>query len=62
MARLLDGVETALVVEQNATGQLYRYLRAHYDLPARTDNLNHPGPLPVSPSEILTTIEGSTVP
>ena len=62
MAGLLDGVENALVVEQNATGQLYRYLRGHYDLPARTDSLHHPGPLPVPPSEILKAIEGSMVP
>lgn len=62
LAELLEGVEGALVVEQNATGQLYRYLRAHYDLPAGTDNLNHPGPLPVSPSEILSGIKRSVVP
>lgn len=62
MAELLDGVENALVVEQNATGQLYRYLRAQYDLPVRTNSLSLPGPLPVSPSEILNAIEGSRVP
>jgi 2-oxoglutarate ferredoxin oxidoreductase subunit alpha len=62
MAALLDGVETALVVEQNTTGQLYRYLRAHYDLPVRTDSLNHPGPLPVPPNDILSAIKESMVP
>jgi 2-oxoglutarate ferredoxin oxidoreductase subunit alpha len=61
MATLLEGVESVLVVEQNATGQLYRYLRAQYDLTIQTDSLNHPGPLPVPPSEILSAIEGSMV-
>ena len=61
MATLLEGVESALVVEQNATGQLYRYLRAHYDLPIQIDSLSHPGPLPVPPSEILSAIEGRMV-
>ena len=31
MAKILEGVESALVVEQNATGQLYRYLRCLFD-------------------------------
>jgi 2-oxoglutarate ferredoxin oxidoreductase subunit alpha len=61
MARLLEGVESALIVEQNATGQLYHYLRAQYDLPPETESLNQPGPLPVPPSEILSAIEGSMV-
>jgi 2-oxoglutarate ferredoxin oxidoreductase subunit alpha len=48
----LTGVKRALVVEQTHGAQFYRYLRAHYDLPADTRVLNRPGPLPIRPSEI----------
>ena len=48
----LDGVKRILVVEQSHGGQFYRYLRAHYDLPADVRVLNRPGPLPIRPSEI----------
>jgi 2-oxoglutarate ferredoxin oxidoreductase subunit alpha len=48
----LDGVKRALVVEQSHSGQFYRYLRAHYELPAEVRQLNRPGPLPLRPSEI----------
>jgi len=57
MQALLDGVTAAIVVEQNAGGQLYRYLRAEYDLPARTRSLARPGPLPVEPRDVLNAIE-----
>ena len=53
MAEALKGVEKVLVVEQNHTGQLYRYLRAEYDLPAKVEQLNHAGPLPLRPGAIL---------
>jgi len=48
----LDGVKRILIVEQSHGGQFYRYLRAHYDLPADVRLLNRPGPLPIRPSEI----------
>jgi 2-oxoglutarate ferredoxin oxidoreductase subunit alpha len=48
----LDGVKHVLVVEQSHGGQFYRFLRAHYDLPAGVRSLNRPGPLPIRPSEI----------
>ena len=48
----LNGVKRILVVEQSHGGQFYRYLRAHYDLPADVRVLNRPGPLPIRPSEI----------
>ncbi len=48
----LDGVKRLLVVEQSHSGQFYRYLRAHYDLPAETRVLHRPGPFPIRPSEI----------
>ena len=49
----LSGVNRALVVEQTHSAQFYRYLRAHYDLPADTELFHRPGPLPIRPSEIL---------
>jgi len=52
----LDGVKHILIVEQSHGGQFYRYLRAHYDLPADARLLNRPGPLPIRPSEIARAI------
>lgn len=52
MASALAGAKRVLVVEQNHTGQLYRYLRAEYDLPGTTRSFRHPGPLPMRPDEI----------
>jgi 2-oxoglutarate ferredoxin oxidoreductase subunit alpha len=49
----LEGVDRALIVEQTHGGQFYRYLRAHYDLPAQVRLLNRPGPLPIRASEIV---------
>jgi 2-oxoglutarate ferredoxin oxidoreductase subunit alpha len=52
MRRALAGVKRLLVVEQTHSGQFYRYLRAHYDLPATTQRLNRPGPLPINAVDI----------
>ncbi|MBI2313848.1 MAG: 2-oxoacid:acceptor oxidoreductase subunit alpha [Betaproteobacteria bacterium] len=52
-ARALEGVIRALVVEQSHSGQFYRYLRAHYDLPRDVKALHRPGPLPVRPGDVL---------
>ncbi len=52
VARALAGAKRVLVVEQNHTGQLYRYLRAEYDLPGEVRSFRHPGPLPMRPDEI----------
>src|SRR5271165_96213 len=51
-ARALDGKKRALIVEQSHGAQFYRYLRAHYDLPATVRVLNRPGPLPIRSSEV----------
>jgi 2-oxoglutarate ferredoxin oxidoreductase subunit alpha len=51
-AAALDGVQRVLVVEQSHSGQFYRYLRAHYDLPGEIRVLHRPAPLPIRPSEI----------
>jgi 2-oxoglutarate ferredoxin oxidoreductase subunit alpha len=52
LAAALAGAKRVLVVEQNHTGQLYRYLRAEYDLPGKVKSFRHPGPLPLRPDEI----------
>jgi 2-oxoglutarate ferredoxin oxidoreductase subunit alpha len=52
LAAALAGVKRVLVVEQNHTGQLYRYLRAEYDLPGEVSSFRRPGPLPMRPEEI----------
>ncbi len=49
----LQGIERILIVEQSHSAQFYRYLRAFYDLPAAVSVLNHPGPLPIRPGEVL---------
>jgi 2-oxoglutarate ferredoxin oxidoreductase subunit alpha len=48
----LDGARRVLVVEQNHTAQLYKYLRAECDLPGRVASLHRPGALQFSPGEI----------
>jgi len=52
LASALAGVKRVLVVEQNHTGQLYRYLRAEYELPGEVTSFRRPGPLPMRPDEI----------
>ena len=52
-AAALEGVKRVLVVEQTHGGQFYRYLRAHYDLPADVQVFAKPGPLPIRPAEIV---------
>jgi len=48
----LTGVRRVLVIEQNQSAQLYRYLRAECDLPGRVTSLHRPGALQFSPGEI----------
>ena len=52
MAAALEGVKRILVVEQTHGGQFYKYLRAHYDLPAPVRVFHRPGPLPITAGEI----------
>ena len=56
MAAALDGVERLLVIEQNHTGQLYRFLRGWYDLPPAIDTMHRPGPNVFRPGEIAARI------
>jgi 2-oxoglutarate ferredoxin oxidoreductase subunit alpha len=52
MAAALDGVSRVMVIEQNHSGQFYRFLRAWYDLPADVQTLHRPGPSVFRPGEI----------
>jgi 2-oxoglutarate ferredoxin oxidoreductase subunit alpha len=52
MAEALRGVERLLVIEQNHGAQLYRFLRASYELPATMESLHRPGPSVFRPGEI----------
>lgn len=56
MAAALDGVSRVLVIEQNHSGQFYRFLRAWYDLPADVQPMYRPGPSVFRPGEIAQVI------
>jgi len=53
----LEGVERLMVIEQNHSGQLYRFLRAWYDLPADVEVLSRPGPSVFRPNEIAAALQ-----
>lgn len=57
LAAALEGVERVLVVEQSHGRQFHRYLRAEYDFAAPLRVLARPGPLPITPGEIVNQIE-----
>jgi 2-oxoglutarate ferredoxin oxidoreductase subunit alpha len=52
LAKALEGVRHVMVVEQNHGAQFYRYLRGHFDLPAKPASYHRPGPLPLRPGEV----------
>ncbi len=52
MADTLRGVERVMVIEQNHSGQLYRFLRAWYDLPADVQTMYRPGPAVFRPGQV----------
>jgi 2-oxoglutarate ferredoxin oxidoreductase subunit alpha len=56
MAKALRGVKRLMVIEQNHSGQLYRFLRAWYELPADVESLHRPGPSVFRPGEIATAL------
>lgn len=49
-----------LVVEINATGQLFRYLNAERSLPSTARSFARPGPLPLRPSEVVAQVQQLT--
>ena len=57
MAAALEGVQRVLVVEQSHGRQFHRYLRSYYDIEAEVRNLARPGPLLITPGEIVKSIE-----
>jgi 2-oxoglutarate ferredoxin oxidoreductase subunit alpha len=57
LAAALEGVSRVLVVEQNHGAQLFRYLRAMYDLPGKPASFHRPGPLPLRPGELAAVIK-----
>jgi len=52
LAEALEGVRRVIVIEQNHTGQLFRHLRAEYDLPGEVSSLHRPGAMQFNPGEI----------
>ncbi|MEA3640551.1 MAG: 2-oxoacid:acceptor oxidoreductase family protein [Lamprobacter sp.] len=52
----IEGTQV-LVVEINATGQLFRYLNAERVLPPSARSFARPGPLPLRPSEIIAQLQ-----
>jgi 2-oxoglutarate ferredoxin oxidoreductase subunit alpha len=48
----LAGVRRTVVIEQNHSAQLHRYLRAECDLPGVLTSLHRPGALQFTPGEI----------
>ncbi|MBT8052541.1 MAG: 2-oxoacid:acceptor oxidoreductase subunit alpha [Gammaproteobacteria bacterium] len=57
LAHALDGVSRVLIVEQSHSRQFHHYLRAFYDIEAESRTLARPGPLPITPAEIVGQIE-----
>ncbi len=53
MDEALRGVKRVLVVEQSHSRQFLHYLRAHFDIDAPMACLAKPGPLSISPGEIV---------
>jgi 2-oxoglutarate ferredoxin oxidoreductase subunit alpha len=60
LAKALAGAERIWVVEQNASGQLFHYLKGLEAIPATARNFAHPGPLPLRPGEIVAAISQPT--
>jgi 2-oxoglutarate ferredoxin oxidoreductase subunit alpha len=57
MAEALLNVRRLIVIEQNHSGQLYRFLRSWYDLPADVASVHRAGPSVFRPGEITTKLQ-----
>ena len=53
----LEGTGKLLVVEQSYSGQFYRHVRSHINLPSETRQLNREGPNVIGPDEIAALIQ-----
>jgi 2-oxoglutarate ferredoxin oxidoreductase subunit alpha len=56
LARAVEGASRIWVIEENASGQLFRYLKGHDALPPSARCFARPGPLPLRPGEIVAAI------
>jgi 2-oxoglutarate/2-oxoacid ferredoxin oxidoreductase subunit alpha len=52
LMRALDRVRRVIVLEQNHGAQLYRHLLGYKAIPATTESIARPGPLPFRPAEL----------
>ena len=57
LSAALEGVDRVLVVEQSHGKQFHRYLRSYYDIEAEVSTLSRPGPLLITPGEIVKHVE-----
>lgn len=57
LAEALQGVNRVLVIEQSHGAQFWHYLRAYYDIEMECRSYARPGPLPITPGEIVSQIE-----
>jgi 2-oxoglutarate ferredoxin oxidoreductase subunit alpha len=57
LTEALQGVDRVLIVEQSHGRQFLHYLRAHYDIDAECCTHARPGPLPITPGEIVEQFE-----
>ncbi len=52
LSRLLRNVKKVLVLEQNFSGQFYRFMRAQYNIEVEVKSIAIPGPLPILPAQV----------
>ena len=57
LKRAIAYAETLLIVEQNQSGQCFRYLKSHDVLPAHARFFGRAGPLALRPGEIISAID-----
>jgi 2-oxoglutarate ferredoxin oxidoreductase subunit alpha len=57
LAEALRGCEQVVVIEQNHSAQLFRYLRGAMDFPAPASSCSLPGPVPLDPGDVMKHIE-----
>ncbi|MEJ8569679.1 2-oxoacid:acceptor oxidoreductase subunit alpha [Elongatibacter sediminis] len=58
LAEALEGARRVLIVEQSHGRQFEHYLRAYYEIAPETRTLARPGPLPITPGEIVESLTG----
>jgi 2-oxoglutarate ferredoxin oxidoreductase subunit alpha len=56
LAQALAGIKRLIIIEQSHSGQFWRYLRAHCQLPAEVVPVHRAGPLPFRPGEVTSHI------